>query len=86
MKHFSCKIRKILQESCKKNCKYNFLAGYDQNLARKLSCKILCKILQVLQEKYLQDMNISCKTRFYWDGLSEIFIHLLKHPLLLLDL
>ena len=50
-----------------------FLTRFLQDilyLARKASflvhdlCKIYCKILQVVQENYLQDLHISCKTVF----------------------
>ena len=60
-----------------------FLESFLQDvlyLARKASflvenlqdmCKIYCKILQVLQEKYLQDLHISCKTVFTGHILNE---------------
>ena len=72
-KYFSCKICDILylilHISCK-SCTKNeaFLARYKKpckNLTRQnYLAKYSCKILQVLQEKFLQDLDTSCKMVF----------------------
>ena len=67
--NLSCKI---VTKSCKKFILQFFLARFLQDflyLTRKASFLVqdlqdMCKILQVLQEKYLLNLYISCKTVF----------------------